>query len=143
MCDYFQDKAVPKNAWLGVSVENRKHGVPRIASLVRIKSAIRFLSVEPLIADPGPLPLSGIDWVIVGGESGPGARPMKPEWVRDIRDQCRKSGIPFFFKQWGAWGPDGVLRTKKANGRRLDGRAWDQLPKAHKEAKETHVKRQV
>ena len=130
MADYFQERLVPKNTWLGVSVENQKHGVPRITHLTGIKAATRFLSVEPLISDPGTLPLDGIDWVIVGGESGPGARPMKLEWVRSVREQCRRAAVPFFFKQWGAWGPDGVRRTKKANGRTLDGRAWDQMPSA-------------
>jgi protein gp37 len=128
MMEYFSRSQVPANAWLGVSVENRKHGVPRISPLVKIKSAIRFLSVEPLIADPGRLPLRGIHWVIVGGESGRGARPMNPEWVRKVRDQCESAGVPFFFKQWGAWGPDGVRRSKKANGRTIDGKSWSQLP---------------
>jgi protein gp37 len=128
MLEYFRMRRAPHNAWLGVSVENRKHGVPRIAPLVKIDSAIRFLSVEPLIADPGRLPLRGIHWVIVGGESGRGARPMNPEWVRKVRDQCNEGAVPFFFKQWGAWGSDGVRRSKKANGRSLDGKLWSQLP---------------
>lgn len=135
MRDYFAYHDVPANAWLGVSVENRKHGLPRIAPLVAIDCGLRFLSVEPLIADPGKLPLKGIQWVIVGGESGRGARPMQVEWVRNVRDQCIKAGVPFFFKQWGAWGPDGVRRSKKANGRRLDGRIWNELPKAPRVAK--------
>lgn len=128
MLRYFDKTIVPANAWLGVSVENRKHGVPRIAPLVKVKSQIRFLSVEPLISDPGLLPLQGIHWVIVGGESGRGARPMKPEWVRKVRDQCVHAGVPFFFKQWGAWGPDGIRRSKKANGRSIDGEHWSRLP---------------
>jgi protein gp37 len=128
MLEYFGKAEVPANAWLGVSVENRKHGVPRIAPLLKIKSKIRFLSVEPLIADPGQLPLQGIHWVIVGGESGLRARPMNPEWVRKVRDQCEAAGVPFFFKQWGAWGPDGIRRSKKANGRSIDSRFWSQLP---------------
>lgn len=128
MAEYFATRPVPVNAWLGVSVENRKHGIPRIAPLVKIEARIRFLSVEPLIDDPGRLPLWGIHWVIVGGESGHGARPMKPEWVRKIRDQCFDAGVPFFFKQWGAWGPDGIRRSKKANARSLDGQQWSQRP---------------
>jgi protein gp37 len=128
MREYFGMAQVPSNVWLGVSVENRKHGVPRIAPLVKINSDIRFLSVEPLIADPGHLPLRGIHWVIVGGESGRGARPIDPEWVRKVRDQCNKERVPFFFKQWGAWGPDGIRRSKKANGRMIDGKIWSQLP---------------
>lgn len=126
---YFETDAVPENAWLGVSVENQKHGIPRIAELAEIDCRLRFLSVEPLIADPGHIPLASIHWVIVGGESGRGARPMNPEWVRSIRDQCIAADVPFFFKQWGAWGPDGVRRTKKANGRRIDRRVWNQFPK--------------
>ncbi len=125
---YFANRTVPLNAWLGVSVENRKHGVPRIEVLHRIKANIRFLSVEPLLEDVGTIRLSGISWVIVGGESGPNARPMKPEWARSLRDQCGRSGVPFFFKQWGAHGDDGVRRTKRANGRILDGQIYDQVP---------------
>jgi protein gp37 len=145
MLEYFGRRQAPSNAWLGVSVENRKHGVPRIAPLVKIKSAIRFLSVEPLIADPGRLPLRGIHWVIVGGESGRGARPMNPVWVRKVRDQCNEAGVPFFFKQWGAWGSDGVRRSKKANGRSLDGKLWSELPPTTSEhaGEQPHVRRQV
>jgi protein gp37 len=126
---YFDKRDVPDNAWLGVSVENRKHGAPRLKPLREIDCRIRFLSVEPLIADPGKLDLDGIHWVIVGGESGRGARPMQPEWVREVREQCLAAKVPFFFKQWGAWGPDGIKRSKKANGRRLDGRVWSEMPK--------------
>lgn len=108
---------------LGVSVEDRKYGVPRIEHLRNVPAAVRFLSIEPLLEDIGTLDLTGIGWVIVGGESGPGARPMRPEWVRSIRDQCQSAGVPFFFKQWG-----GVL--KKKAGRELDGRTWDELPKS-------------
>ena len=108
------------NIWLGVSIENADY-VHRIEDLRRTGAHVRFLSLEPLL---GPLPkldLEGIDWVIVGGESGPKARPMKPEWVRQIRDQCLETGVPFFFKQWG--GP-----FKSRTGRVLDGRTWDALP---------------
>lgn len=107
--------------WWGVSVENRKHGLPRIDALRRAPAVVRFLSVEPLLEDLGQIDLKGIHWVIVGGESGPGARPMASEWVRSIRDQCEDAGVPFFFKQWGG------TRKKKA-GRMLDGRTYDQLP---------------
>lgn len=89
------------NVWLGVTVENRKHGLPRIDYLRDVPARVRFLSVEPLLEDLGPLDLSGIHWVIVGGESGPLARPMQPEWVASIRAQCEAYGVPFFFKQWG------------------------------------------
>lgn len=126
---YFDTDAVPVNTWLGVSVENYKHGVPRIAHLAAIDCPLRFLSIEPLISDPGIVPLGGVHWVIVGGESGRGARPLKPEWARSVRDQCIAAEVPFFFKQWGAWGADGIKRSKKANGRRLDRRLWNQFPK--------------
>ena len=110
----------PSNVWMGVSVENRDYTF-RIEHLRQTDAQIKFLSLEPLL---GPLPglnLHGIDWVIVGGESGPGARPMAEEWVVDIRDQCRVARVPFFFKQWGG------IRRKQA-GRVLGGRTWDQIP---------------
>jgi len=107
--------------WWGVSVENRKYGLPRIEELRAAPAAVRFLSVEPLLEDLGEIDLTGISWVIVGGESGPGAREMKPEWVRSVRLQCQASGIPFFFKQWG-----GVRKSEA--GRRLDGLTYDELP---------------
>jgi protein gp37 len=107
--------------WWGVSVEDQKYGVPRIEELRNANVAMRFLSVEPLLEDVGLLNLSGIHWVIVGGESGPGARPMRKEWVLSIKDQCRKARVPFFFKQWG-----GVRKAK--NGRELDGHTYDQMP---------------
>lgn len=111
----------PTNVWMGVSVENEQY-TSRIDDLRKTHAATKFLSLEPLL---GPLPrlkLRGIDWVIVGGESGPGARPLEEEWVIDIRDQCRKARIPFFFKQWGGF-------SKKRNGRLLQGRTWDQMPR--------------
>lgn len=125
---YFATRAVPRNVWLGVSVENRRHGVPRIDVLRSIPAKIRFLSCEPLLEDLGTINLAGIHWVIVGGESGAKARPMKPEWARAIRSQCETQGATFFFKQWGGWGADGKRRTKKANGRELDGRQWNGMP---------------
>ncbi len=111
------------HVWWGVSVENRKHGFPRIAALQAAPARIRFLSVEPLLEALGSLNLSGISWVIAGGESGPGARPVEASWVRSIRDQCLRDGVPFFFKQWGG-------ARKKAKGRELDGRTWNELPAA-------------
>jgi protein gp37 len=116
-------KAAAKAAhiWWGVSVENRKHGLPRVAKLRGAKPNVAFLSIEPLLEDLGRMDLRGIHWVIVGGESGPGARPMLREWVCSIRDQCRRAGVPFFFKQWG-----GVRKSE--TGRRLDGRTYDQFP---------------
>lgn len=128
MADYFSNRIVPNNAWLGVSVENRRHGIPRIETLRLVAANIRFLSVEPLLEDIGKLDLSDINWVIVGGESGHKARPMKAEWVRKIKQQCEKQNVHFFFKQWGAWGEDGKQRSKKANGRDLDGSKYDELP---------------
>lgn len=126
--EYAVERRVSPNVWLGVSVENRRHGVPRIEFLRRAPAQVRFLSVEPLLEDIGRLDLSGIDWVIVGGESGGGARPMKPAWVRNVQRQCFDQGARFFFKQWGAHGIDGVRRSKKENGRLLDGRTWDDMP---------------
>ena len=130
MGTYFARRQVPSNAWLGVSVEDRKYGLPRIPVLQRINADVRFLSVEPLLEDLGPLDLSGISWVIVGGESGPHARPMAPGWARSIRDQCEDARIAFFFKQWGSHGVDGVRRAKQANGRELDGHTYDHMPDA-------------
>ncbi len=108
--------------WWGVSVEDRKHGFPRLGNLQTSDAAVRFLSIEPLLEDLGTLDLSGIDWVIVGGESGPGARPMKPEWVTSIRDQCSAANVSFFFKQWGG-------ARKSVAGRRLEGRIYDEIPR--------------
>jgi protein gp37 len=109
------------HVWWGVSVENRRHGSPRIAHLQEAPAAVRFLSVEPLLEDLGDLNLDGIRWVIVGGESGAGARPMDKAWVVSIRNQCRSARVPFFFKQWG-----GV--RKGETGRLLDGRTYDEVP---------------
>lgn len=125
---FFQNRPVPKNAWLGVTVEDRKYGVPRIDNLRRIKADIRFLSVEPLLEDLGKIDLTDIHWVIVGGESGSRARPMSADWVENIRLQCKETDVAFFFKQWGGWGADGKKRAKKANGRVLNGRTWDEMP---------------
>ena len=108
------------NTWMGTSVENAAV-LSRVRELRGTGAAIKFLSVEPLLGPIPRLPLGCVDWVIVGGESGPGARPMEADWVRAIRDRCVSRGVPFFFKQWG-----GV--NKKASGRLLEGRTWDELP---------------
>lgn len=108
--------------WWGVSVENRKQGLPRMDHLRAAPAAVRFLSVEPLLESLGRIDLSEIDWVIVGGESGPGARPIEESWVLEIRDQCRRARVPFFFKQWGG-------RQKSRTGRALEGRTYDEVPR--------------
>jgi protein gp37 len=113
--------ATKAHIWWGVSVEDRKYGLPRIAHLRSAPAAVRFLSIEPLLEDLGSIDLRGIDWVIVGGESGIGARPMHRHWVVSIRRQCRVLGIPFFFKQWGGF-------QKSKAGRLLDGRTYDEMP---------------
>jgi len=113
--------------WWGVSVENQRHGVPRIAHLRQTNPAMAFLSVEPLLEDLGDVDFTGINWVIVGGESGAGARPMDKSWVLNIRRQCRKAKVPFFFKQWG-----GVRKSQ--NGRELDGRTYDEFPRVTRSA---------
>lgn len=110
----------PPNLWMGVSVESSEH-LSRIDDLCSVPAAVRFLSCEPLIGPLRRLDLSGIGWVITGGESGPDARPIDPDWVRDIRDACVSSDVPFFHKQWGG-------RTPKSGGRDLDGRTWGQMP---------------
>ena len=111
----------PSNLWMGVSVED-SDAVARMDDLRATPAAVKFLSCEPLIGDLGRLDLMDIDWVIVGGESGPRARLMEPQWAESIRDQCAAANVPFFFKQWGG-------RTPKANGRHLDGQLWDELPR--------------
>lgn len=111
----------PENLWMGVSVETQ-HVTPRLDCLRDVPAAVRFVSFEPLLGPVEDTDLAGIHWAIVGGESGPGARPMKVEWVRSLRDQCAAASVPFFFKQWG-----GVQRAKA--GRRLDGRLWDEFPR--------------
>ncbi|HEY9200717.1 MAG TPA: phage Gp37/Gp68 family protein [Gammaproteobacteria bacterium] len=128
MAKYFSKRIPPKNAWLGVSVEDRKYGLPRIDKLRSIDAHVRFLSVEPLLEDLGRINLDAIHWVIVGGESGPKARPMKIEWVRSIKKQCDIADVSFFFKQWGGWGADGKKRSKQANGRLLEGQTFSEMP---------------
>jgi protein gp37 len=128
MAEFFKTYQASTNAWLGTTVENKQHGIPRIGQLRKVKAHVRFLSIEPLLEDLGALNLSGIHWVIVGGESGPKARLMKPEWVMNIKRQCEEQNVAFFFKQWGGWGADGKKRAKKENGRLLLGRTWDEVP---------------
>ncbi len=130
MATFCETVAVPPNVWLGVSVENRKHGLPRVPVLQGINAHVRFLSIEPLLEDLGTFDLTGIRWVIVGGESGRRARPMKPAWVDGIKRQCDVARVAFFFKQWGAWGADGEKRSKTANGRKFRGRVWDAMPQS-------------
>jgi protein gp37 len=127
MAEYFSQAAIPENVWLGVTVEAIE-SKSRIEVLRDLPASVRFLSCEPLIEDLGDLDLSGIDWVIVGGESGVQARPMKPEWVRSIMAQTETQKVAFFFKQWGTWGSDGVKRNKKANGKALDGKIIQMMP---------------
>lgn len=122
-------RAVLRNVWLGTSVEDASV-VARIDHLRNTRAAIRFISFEPLIGPVGEVDLKGIDWAIVGGESGRGARPIREHWIDDIYDQCQVFGTTFFFKQWGAWGRDNKKRSKKANGRVYRGRVWDGMPSA-------------
>jgi protein gp37 len=114
-----------QNIWWGVSVEDRRYGLPRIQDLRSAPAAIRFLSIEPLLEDIGTVNLRGISWVIVGGESGRKARPLRPEWVTSIRDQCQAAGVAFFFKQWGG-------KNKKKAGRKLNGNTYDAFPELAK-----------
>ncbi|HRJ77307.1 MAG TPA: phage Gp37/Gp68 family protein [Planctomycetota bacterium] len=117
----FPEARLHKHIWLGVSVEDRKYGIPRISHLKDTPAAVRFLSIEPLLEDLGRVNFSGIQWVIVGGESGPGARPMEEKWVLSLRDQCLDQGVPFFFKQWG-----GVRKSQ--TGRSLRNQYYDEMP---------------
>lgn len=119
----YKNEKAPVHMWFGVSVENAK-ALSRITHLQHANASMRFLSIEPLIGPVGTLGLQGINWVIVGGESGPGARPMQPEWVVDIRNQCLRANVAFFFKQWGG-------RTPTSGGRLLEGQEWNQFPAAH------------
>jgi protein gp37 len=127
MAKYFETRPVPENVWLGVTVE-AKSTVERINTLRTVPATIRFLSCEPLLEDLGEIDLSNIHWVIVGGESGKKARPMKEEWALSIEKQAVKNGSAFFFKQWGTWGADGIKRSKYANGKLLKGKVRQALP---------------
>lgn len=127
MAEYFASREVPRNVWLGTTVEARVT-VTRIDVLRGIKAPVRFLSCEPLLEDLGELDLAGIHWVVVGGESGEGARPMKEEWVLSLKRCCEDQGVAFYFKQWGTWTSEGVKGHKKQNGAMLQGRLWRQMP---------------
>lgn len=128
MSEYFSTHQVPQNVWLGVTVEIERTKY-RIDYLRNLNATVKFLSCEPLLSDLGEIDLSGINWVIVGGESGTSARPMKEKWVLNIKKQSEQSNIPFFFKQWGTWGQDGIKRNKKANGKLLEGKIVQNMPK--------------
>ncbi len=125
---YFANRECPDNAWLGVSVEDKKYGVPRLDFLRQVSAKVRFASVEPLLEDIGEADFTDIHWVIVGGESGAKARPMRKEWAENVRTQAKKAEAAYFFKQWGTWGADGIKRGKHKNGRLLDGELWDKYP---------------
>lgn len=128
MKEYFLTREVPNNVWIGVTVEMQS-SKNRIDNLRSIKNApIKFLSCEPLLEDLGELNLTGIDWIIVGGESGNQARPMQEEWVLNIQRQCKAANKAFFFKQWGTWGSDGVKRDKHKNGKKLNGEVCQKMP---------------
>lgn len=133
MENYFQcfRAPIPSNCWIGTTVENEDAvWQQRIDYLRAVPTArVRFLSCEPLISDLGTLDLSSIDWVIVGGESGNQARPMQKEWVLNIKRQCEEQGVPFFFKQWGTYGEDGIRRSKETNGHTIDGETYRGWPK--------------
>jgi protein gp37 len=111
-----------------VTVEDKKHGIPRLDYLRSIPATVRFVSVEPLLEDLGPVDFTNIHWVIVGGESGPHARPMRSEWAENVRRYAKSAGAAYFFKQWGTWGADGVKRSKSLNGRKLNGKTYDEYP---------------
>lgn len=142
MCEYFNEHArhnhrlfdLPNNVWVGTTVENAD-ATKRITEFDKLLTScanVRFLSCEPLLGDLGLLHLHNIDWVIVGGESGSQARKMSKEWVLNIQRQCAEQDVPFFFKQWGTWGEDGIKRNKKANGFLIDGKVCQEWPKAWK-----------
>lgn len=127
LAEYFLSRDIPENVWLGVTVE-AKSSKFRIDMIRDLDASVKFLSCEPLVEDLGELDLTGIDWVIVGGESGPKARPMQEEWIINIRKQVEEQESKFFFKQWGTWGADGVKRNKHANGKELQGKVIQEMP---------------
>ena len=131
MEEYFLSHSVPSNAWLGVTVEVQRT-LSRIDNLRHLPASVRFLSCEPLLEDLGHMDLEGVDWIIVGGESGTQARPMKEEWVLNIKRQAEEQDIAFFFKQWGTWSRDGVKRNKHVNGKLLEGKIIQQMPKENR-----------
>ena len=127
MFEYFSEREIPSNVWLGVTVEC-KASKGRIDYLRKLNASVRFLSCEPLVEDLGELNLKNIEWIIVGGESGAKARPMKKEWVMNILRQVQRENKAFFFKQWGTWGSDGIKRNKLANGKKLNEKIIQQMP---------------
>lgn len=127
MAEYFASRNVPTNVWLGVTVEAQSSRF-RIDFLRDLPATVKFLSCEPLVEDLGELNLTGIDWVIVGGESGPQARPMQESWALNIKNKVEEQGARFFFKQWGTWGADGIKRNKRANGKLLNGEIIQEMP---------------
>ncbi|MEZ4772400.1 MAG: phage Gp37/Gp68 family protein [Bacteroidia bacterium] len=127
LINYTTTRKIPNNVWMGVSVENPAQKF-RIDLLRSVDASIRFLSLEPLLEDLGEINLEGIDWVIVGGESGNKARPMEHSWIENIQSQCEEEKVAFFFKQWGTWGADGIKRNKSANGRLFEGQEWNEEP---------------
>lgn len=127
MATYFSNHSIPYNAWIGVTVEC-KSSIKRIDFIRNINATVRFLSCEPLVEDLGNMDLTGINWIIVGGESGMQARPMKMEWALNVKRQAEVRHIPFFFKQWGTWGADGIKRNKHVNGKLLEGKIIQELP---------------
>lgn len=127
MAQYFETRPIPNNVWLGVTVEAQSSRF-RIDYLRNLPASVKFLSCEPLVENLGELDLTGIDWVIVGGESGPQARPMKEEWALNLMKQVEEQGARFFFKQWGTWGADGIKRNKHANGKLLKGEIIQEMP---------------
>lgn len=127
MAEYFATRSIPENVWLGVTVEAQSSRF-RIDRLRNLSASVKFLSCEPLVEDLGEIDLTGIDWVIVGGESGPKARPMQESWALNIRRQVEEQGARFFFKQWGTWGADGIKRNKHVNGKLLKGEIIQEMP---------------
>ena len=127
MAEYFATRSTPDNVWLGVTVEAQSSRF-RIDCLRNLSACVKFLSCEPLVEDLGELDLTGIDWVIVGGESGSKARPMQEAWALNIRRQVEEQNARFFFKQWGTWGADGIKRNKHANGKLLKGEVIQEMP---------------
>lgn len=130
MAEYFKTRKIPHNAWVGVTVENEETK-SRIDYIRHLDATVKFLSCEPLLGDLEELNLDGINWIIVGGESGSQARPMKEEWVLNIKRQADANNIPFFFKQWGTWSKDGVKGNKKINGKLLEGVIVQNMPQIH------------
>ena len=127
MAEYFEGRIIPSNVWIGVTVEDKK-AIERIDSIRYLEAKVKFLSCEPLLEDLGELELNGINWIIVGGESGVSARPMEEKWVVNLMSQAHLQNIPFFFKQWGTWGKDGIKRNKRANGKLLLGQVIQEYP---------------